>query len=252
MPKAKPADFTREFRMENGRAFIEERKDPVEVLGTEIPALDFDTVVQHLSRNGYDVDVWPNGGSLDVEGETDTKKMDLSSFKDDSVQLEFSIDIEKLEERIDEEIDDPKQYFESFYDQIVGEMVEREKKLERAAENYVSKVFENDDPIKRIESDFRKYGEDVSEIVDSYFGDMRPSELALNYAVHFELHPGESVENERRNLEGKMPLHYALRRSKERDKVGLHLERYLDKVLTKAEEREEISDELRDYWQDLE
>lgn len=251
MPEAKPVDFTEEFSMLDGEGVKEERLEPLEVLDNEIPALEFDTTVQHLRRNGYDVDVSPNGGSLDVEGQTGTKSLDISSLNDGAVQIEFSIDIDEAERRRGEEIEDPEAYVEKVYDQIVGELVDREKKLERAAENYVSGVFETGDPIEKLESDFRKHGDSPDEIVESYFGDMRPSELALNYAVHFELHPGETIENERRNLAGKTPLHYALKNSRDRERNSLYLERYLDKVLQKADERGEISEELRDYWSDL-
>ena len=80
---------------------------------------------------------------------------------------------------------------------------------------------------------------------------MRPSELGLTYAIHFELHSGETVDNERRNLDGKMPLHDALKDEDTEDRNRLYFQRYLRKVLEKADEREEISDELREYWPDL-
>ena len=251
MPKARSTDFTEEFRMLDGEGVKEERLEPVEVSGNEIPALDFDTVVHHLRRNGYEVDVSPNGGSLDAEGARGTKHMDVSSLKDDAVQVEFSIDIEEAEEIRGEEIDNPEAYVEHVYGQIVDELVEREKKIERASENYVSNIFEYDNPVEQLESDFRKHGDDAEEVIDSYFGDMRPSELGLTYAMHFELHPGETVDNERRNLDGKMPLHDALNDEDAEDRDRLYFQRYLRKVLEKADEREEISDELREYWPDL-
>jgi hypothetical protein len=237
--------------MLDGEGVKEERLEPVEASGNEIPALDFDTVVHHLRRNGYEVDVSPNGGSLDAEGARGTKHMDVSSLQDDAVQVEFSIDIEEAEEIRGEEIDDPEAYVEHVYGQIVDELVEREKKIERASENYVSNLFEYDNPVERLESDFQKHGDDAEEVIDSYFGDMRPSELGLTYAIHFEMHSGETVDNERRNLDGKMPLHDALKDEDTEDRNRLYFQRYLRKVLEKADEREEISDELREYWPDL-
>ncbi|QKQ98944.1 hypothetical protein GKQ38_05530 [Candidatus Nanohaloarchaea archaeon] len=251
MPKARSVDFTEEFQMLNGEGVKEERLDPVEVSGNEIPALDFDTTVHHLRRNNYDVDVSPNGGSLDAEGQTGTKHLDISSLNDGAVQVKFSIDIEEAERRRDEEIEDPEAYVEKVYGQIVDELVEREEKIERASENYVSNLFEYDNPVEQLESDFKKHGDSAEEVIDSYFGDMRPSELGLTYAVHFELHPGETVDNERRNLDGKMPLYDALNDEDAEDRDRLYFQRYLGKVLEKADERAEISDELREYWQDL-
>lgn len=251
MPLARSTDFTEEFSLTDRKAIKEERMEPVEVLGEEIPPLDFNTMVYHLRRNGYDVKVSPNGGSLDAEGETGTKRIDLSSLKDDAVQIKYSIDIADIESRRDDPIDDPEKYLEKVYDQEIGELVEREKKLERASQNYVSSKFEAEDPVEKILSDFRKHGESCEEIVDSYFGDMRPSELGLNYAVHFELHQGETVENERRNLEGKMPLHYALEDEDTAERNRLYLERYLEKVLQKTGKRTELSDELKEYGKDI-
>lgn len=228
-----------------------ERMNPVTASGSEIPPLDFDTVVHHLRRNGYDVTVSPNGGSLDAEGKTGTKHLDISSLEDDAVQIEFSMDIAEAERRREERIDRPEAYVEKVYGQIIDELVEREKKLERPSENYVSNLFEYSNPVERLESDFQKHGENAEEVIDSYFGDMRPSELGLNYAVHFELHSGETIDNERRNLEGKMPLHDALTSADAEDRNRLYFQRYLEKVLEKADERQDISDELREYWQDL-
>lgn len=252
MPQARSTDFTEEFRMLDGEGIKEERLEPVTASGNEIPALDFDTVVHHLRRNGYDVEVSPNGGSLDAEGARGTKHMDVSSLQDDAAQVEFSIDIEEAEEIRGEEIEDPEAYVEHVYGQIVDEMVEREKKIERASENYVSSLFEYENPVDRLESDFKKHGDDAEEVIDSYFGDMRPSELGLTYAMHFELHPGETIDNERRNLDGKMPLHDALKDSDKEDRDRLYFQRYLGKVLEKADEKEDISDELRQYWSELE
>lgn len=253
MPKARSTDFTEEFRMLDGKGIKEERLEPVTASGNEIPALDFDTVVHHLRRNGYDVDVSPNGGSLDAAGEEeDTKYFDVSLLQDNAVQVQFSIDIEEAERRREERIDSPEAYVEHVYGQIVDEMVEREKKLERASENYVSKLFEHEDPVAQLESDFRKHGDTAKEVIDSYFGDMRPSELAMSYAVQFELHDGETIDNERRNLPGKKPLHDAFKDDGLRDRNSLYFQRYLGKVLEKADEREDISDELRQYWSELE
>jgi len=251
MPKARSTDFKEEFRLLDGKAVKEERLDPVEASGNKVPALDFDTFVHHLRRNGYDVQVSPNGGSLDAEGSKDTKEFDVSALEDDAVQVKFSIDIEEAESRRGQEIDNPEAYTDKVYSQIIDELVERERKIERASENYVSRIIDSDDPVKRLESDFSKHGEDGGEVVESYFGDMRPSELGLSYAVHFELHPGETVDNERRNLEGKMPLHYALKNSDDKERNAVYFERYLGRVLEKADEEVGLSGELREYWQDL-
>ena len=253
MPKARPVDFEEEFRMLEGEGVgvKEQRIEPLEISGNSISPLDFDTVVRHLRRNGYDVEVSPNGGSRDVTGDDEVKNFDISELNDQAYQVRFSMDIGEAERRRDEQISNPEAYVESVYSQIVDELVEREGNLERASQSYVSKVFEQDDPVGQIESDFMKHGDDAGEIIDSYFGDMRPSELALAYAVHFELHKGESVDNERRNLPGKMPLHDALRDEDARDRDSMYFGRYLEKVLQKAGERTELTDELKQYAQDL-
>ncbi|MFB6192966.1 MAG: hypothetical protein ABEK00_01845 [Candidatus Nanohaloarchaea archaeon] len=252
MPKAKPTDFTEETRVLDGEAVKEERLEPVEVLGNEIPALDFDTVVHHLRRNNYDVTVSPNGESLDAEGEAGTKYLDVSALNDDAVQVEFKIDIDEAEARKGEEIENPEGYVDKVYGQVIDELVEREKKIERASENYVRNVLEEDKPVEKLENEFGFYGDTAGEVIDSYFGDTRPSDLFMNYAVHFELHPGETVDNERRNLEGKMPLHYAEKDwNSENDRNRLYLQRYLSKVLEKAGEELELSDDLKSYWQGL-
>lgn len=252
MPKARSTDFDEEFRMLDGKGVKEERIKAVEAAGNQIPPLDYDTTIQHLRRNGYEVKPSPNGGSRDVEAYDDVKSFDVSVFEDDDVQVEFSIDIEEAERRKGEEIGNPEAYVEKVYGQIVGELVEREKKVERASENYVSNLFESSEsPVDDLEAEFRRLGDNADEIVDSYFGDMRTSELAMTYAVHFELHEGETIDNERRNLKGKMPVHDALRNDDNRDRDALYFQRFLGKVLEKANDRQEIPDELRDYWQDL-
>ena len=252
MPKARSQDFTEEFRMLDGKGIKEQRLDAVDVLGNEISPMDYDTTINHLRRNGYDVDPSPNGGSRDVEAYDDVKGFDISVLNDGAVQIEFSMDIEEAERRREESIDNPEAYVEKVYGQIVGELVEREKKLERASQNYVSNRFESsDNPIEDIEGDFRKHGDSVDEIVDSYFGDMRPSELAMNYAVQFELHEGENIGNERRNLEGKMPVHDALTDEDKMDRDRLYFERFLGKVLEKANERQKVSERLKEYGKDL-
>ncbi|MFB6145427.1 MAG: hypothetical protein ABEJ99_02885 [Candidatus Nanohaloarchaea archaeon] len=256
MPQAKPVDFGEEFDILDGKGTKEVRLEPVEVLGNEIPALDFDTTIQHLDRNGYHVEVHPNGGSADVEAWTDIKEFDISALRDDAVQVRFSMDMDEVNRRRMERgydpVDNPETYVGKVYDQIVGELVEREKKLERASENYVDSIFESDDdPVERLEAEFRRLGDKSHDIVERYTGDMRMSDLIMNYAVHFELHPGETIDNERRNLEGKMPLHYALKDDSLEDRNNLYLERYLEKVLEKAGEREELSPALKGYWQDL-
>ena len=252
MPKARSTDFDEEFRMLDGKGVKEQRLGAVDTSGNQIPPLDYDTTIQHLRRNGYDVNPFPNGGSRDVEAYDDIKEFDISVLEDDAVQVQFSMDIEEAEKRRGESIDNPEAYVEKVYGQIVGELVEREKKIERASENYVSNLFESsDDPISNLESDFQRHGDTAEEIVDSYFGDMRPSELAMTYSVHFELHPGESIDNERRNLKGKMPVHDALRDDDARDRDALYFQRFLGKVLEKANERQEVSEDLKNYWQDL-
>lgn len=252
MPKARSTDFTEEFRMLDGKGVKEERIEAVEASGNQVPPLDYDTTIQHLRRNGYEVNPSPNGGSLDVGANDDIKAFDISVLQDDAAQVEFSMDINEAERRRGDEIANPEAYVEKVYGQIVGELVEREKKLERASENYVSNLFDTSKtPIEDLEDDFNRHGDSADEIVDSYFGDMRPTELAMNYAVQFELHEGETVDNERRNLKGKMPVYDAMKDSDARDRDALYFQRFLGKVLEKADEREHLSDELRDYWQDL-
>lgn len=252
MPQALPTDFTQDFEMLEGEGVKRKRINPVSTSESkEIPPLDFETVIHHLRRNGYDVDISPNGQSLDAEAEGETKHVDISCLQDDAVQVEFSIDIEEAEEIRGQEIDDPEAYVEHVYGQIFDELVEREKKLEKASQNYVSKISGYPNTIERLESDFQKHGDDAEEIIESYFGSMRPSELGLAYALQFELYPGETVENERRNLEGKMPLHDTFKDEDIEDRNRLYFQRYLEKVLEKTDEQQEISDELRDYWQDL-
>lgn len=253
MPEAKPTDFTEEFHLLNGEGVKEERLEPVEVAGNTFSSLNFDTVIQHLRRNGYNVDVSPNGASKDLVAEADTKKFDISKLQDEAYQVEFSIEVDEIEKRSGDKIEDPEAYVENVYGQIIGELVEREKKLERASENYVSNVFENEeDSIDGILKDFQKHGDAASDVINSYFGDMRPSELAMNYAVHFELHQGENVDNERRNLPGKMPLCDALNHDDFRNRNSLYFRRYLGKVLEKADRRGNLNEELREYWPELE
>lgn len=259
MPQAKSTEFNEEFNMleEERTGVKEERLEPVEVLGNEIRPLNYGTVVQHLRRHfeeeidGDSVILSPNGGSKDAEAFDAVKEIDLSIFHDDAAQVKLAVDIEEAERRRDEEIGNPEAYVEKIYGQIVDELVERERKLEKAAENYVSNVFNYENPVDRLESDFEKHGGDLEEVINSYFGEMRPSELGLAYAIQFELSPNESVDDERRDLEGKIPLHDALTSEDAENRNRLYFQRYLEKVLEKTDEREEISDELREYWQDL-
>jgi hypothetical protein len=80
---------------------------------------------------------------------------------------------------------------------------------------------------------------------------MRPSDLGINYAVHFELYPGETADQDLTELEGKMPLTDALGGQSKRERDSLYLKRFLGKVLEKTDERKEISGELEEYWEQL-
>lgn len=254
MPQVKPKGFGEEFRTEGELAIKEQRIEPREVLGNEIQPLDFNTITDHLRRNNYDVKISPNGGSIDAIGEDEIKELDILFLPDGAVQAQFSMNMAEIESRREESIDNPEAYIDSVYSQVVDELVERETKLERAAENYVQRRFEEEDSVEKILNDFQKHGETSREIQDSYFGDMRPSELMMTYAVQFERWPGEG-NLDRADMEGKIPLEYTLKSEDTEQRNKLYLGRYLGKVIEKTgeqlEDTSEMPQELKQYWQQL-
>lgn len=254
MPEAKSKGFDKDFKTKDNFAIKEQRIEPKEILGNEIQPLDFDTIVEHLRRNNYELEISPNGGSIDAIGKDEIKEIDISILPDGAVQAQFSMDMSEIESRKGETIDDPEAYLESVYSKVIDELIERETRLERAAETYVKNRFEEEDSIEKILSDFQKHGETSSEITSSYFGDMRPSQLMMTYAVQFERWTGEEDLN-RSGMDGKIPLEYALESDELEKRNKTYLRKYLKRVVEKTDERlgetSETPKELKEYWQQL-
>jgi|GEM_PF-2009682 len=236
-------DFSEEMEFLDGKAGLHRAFFPREG-AVDSPAIDFDTVVEHLQRNGYNMVVSPNGATKDVHGEKNGKNLHISSHRDGRAEVTFLIDVEG--------INAPEPYVKKVYEQAVGELMERENRLQNAAENYIENFLsEADDPIQKLQYEFDASGETTQEIVSNYFESMRPTDLIMNYAAQFELMPHESAEDERRELRGKIPLADSLEDEGLRQRNAYYIRRFLKTVLEQADQSYGLNDELKEYWMEL-
>ena len=238
-------EFSEEIEVLEGRAGVNRYEaSAVESHGQIFPALDFDTAVEHLQRNGYETTVSPNGSTEDVHAEKNGKTFHISSHHDDATEITFMMDVDSIEE--------PESYVEKVYDRIIGELMDREEKLQTATANYVDNFLdEAEDPVRKLENDFQIAGDSTQEIVSNYFGDMAPTDLFMNYAAQFELHAGQEVSGERNEMPGQMPLSDAKSRMDSKQRNSHYLRRFMKNVLEEADQKYGLSEDLKDYWMDL-
>lgn len=238
-------DFDEELEFLDGKAGLRRFKvHQSEKNGRSFPALDFDTAVEHLERHDYKTFVSPNGGTKDVQAEKNGKEFQISLHQDGTTEITFMLDVA--------EIDSPSPYVEKPYRRIIGELMEREEKLQTATSNYIENfVEEADNPVEKLEQDFRKAGDSVPEIVSNYFGDMRPNDLFMNYSAQFELYPHENISDERADLPGKIPLGDSLKDEDKKDRNSHYIRRFMKNVLKESSQRYDLSEDLQGYWMEL-
>lgn len=213
------------------------------------PALDYDTLVEHLERHSYNPVKSPGGSTRDVSGIKEGMSFRISVHDKnypeehdlkDIVQLEFSANMDRY--------DNPEHVFQKVTEDVVVELLNRERKLNRAVDHYVHEILkEQDDPNEMLETELGFYGDTVDTVAEKYFEGSRRSELFNAYASEFEIGSEQSVMNRRSEMPGLMPLADALKNEDLKQRNKSYLKRFVGEVIESAVQEFGETETLTDY-----
>lgn len=228
---------------------LEVRLPPQETEHRKFPALDYDTLIEHMERHSYNPVKSPGGTTKDVEGEKNGMRFMISVHSDKFPESDNMRDVVDLEFEADtESSSDTERSFQNITENVVVELLNRERKLNLAIGNYVHSMLAREgDPVSKLETELGFYGDTVDEVAEGYFGDSRWSDLMRAYALQFELKPWQKAYEKRSDQSGVMPLADALENEDLKQRNKGYLKRYLGGVIESTIEEYGESDRLREY-----
>lgn len=239
-----------DFEQKGDRYTFNKEFLPVRIGENDEPVLGFDTVLEHVNRRGYEVEVDPNGFAKDIKATKNGKTINYAQYKNGNVELEFSMS--------EEDIDRPEDYVGEVMDDIVGELVRREQKTMLAATNYAQNVLPDiadDQGITEQEAllqqlDFN--GDTKTEIIENYLtGDPRGTKLGGQYAAMFEIMPGDDKETNRKQMKGRMPLTDTINNQRLKSRHNNYMTKYLRRVVAETLTEHGRNEELEEKWLEM-
>lgn len=238
------------FEVENGEATFEKEFLPVKVGEKAQPVLGVDTLLEHVKRRNYNVDISPNGFAKDIKAEKNGKTITYSQYQNGNVEINFSMELDDIE--------NPESYVTRVMDRIMGELVRREQKTMQGATNYVQNVLpkvaerQNISPQEALTQQLEYMGDNKTEIVQNYLtGDKRTTELGAQYAALFEILPFNDAETNRSEMKGRMPLADILNNPELESRHNNYMTKFLRSTTEETLSKYGRNEELEQKWLEM-
>ncbi|MFB6115351.1 MAG: hypothetical protein ABEK04_03585, partial [Candidatus Nanohalobium sp.] len=173
----------------------------VEAGGTQ-NVLDFQVLKEHAERRNQEFTPLPNSNSKNavIDKSGVTAEVENYSSGKSVLELDFDEDNNSVEGSM-----------KSWVDQWLGEIIRREQKAYQAATRYVHDILPDKaeekglDESDVLEKELEFSGESLTGFHEAY-REGWPHDLAVNYAMEFELWPFQDAEMDRSDLPGRMPI----------------------------------------------
>lgn len=206
--------------------------------------LDFEVLKEHAERRGQEFTPLPNSNSKNAVIDKSGVEAEVENYSNGKSVLKLDFD---------ETTSSVEGSMRGWVDQWLGEIIRREQKVYQAATRYVHDILPDKAEEKGLEEsevlekELEFSGENLTGFHEAY-REGWPHDLAVNYAMEFELWPFQDAEMDRSDLPGRMPITDELEDPDKKARNDLYQRKYLEAVVKEASEEYDLSDDLRESW----